>query len=344
MTKLKKSNFTFFFFLNFHKMSTAKVLPWVEKYRPSNLDDVVSHEACISTIKKFIDKKCLPHLLFHGPPGTGKTTTAIAISHQLYGKDTSMSVLELNASDERGIDTVRMRIKDFASSRSLFGPAIKLIILDESDAMTGAAQAALRRIMEQFTSNVRFILICNYPEKLIPALRSRCTEFRFQPLPDEDAAKFLRRIASEEKLSMDDRGLQALLKLGIGDLRRSINLMQTTAMSNTKEITEANVYRCSGYPLPEEIARTLEQLMNRPLDEALKALNEQVFNNGLSLLDVIRELHSQVVLMEIAPYPLASLIERLAEIERCIAEGSPERVQSAAIASAFQLLRIEIEA
>lgn len=214
----------------------------------------------------------------------------------------------------------------------------------QSDAMTGAAQAALRRIMEQFTSNVRFILICNYPEKLIPALRSRCTEFRFQPLPDEDAAKFLRHIADAEKLNMDEGGLKALLKLGIGDLRRSINLMQTTSMSNTKDITEANVYRCSGYPLPEDMARTLEQLINKPLDEALNTLNDQVFNNGLSLLDVIRELHSQVVLMEFPPLVLANLIERLAQIERCLAEGSPERVQSAAIAAAFQMLRMEIEA
>jgi replication factor C subunit 3/5 len=326
---------------------TDKHLPWVEKYRPDDLNRIVSHEAAISTINKFIEKDCLPHLLFYGPPGTGKTTTAHAIARKLFSKDgqttnLTQSLLELNASDDRGIDIVRGSIKSFAQARILFGASHKLIILDESDAMTAAAQAALRRIMEKYTSNVRFIMICNYPEKLIPALRSRCTEFRFPPLPKEHAQKFLQTIIEAEHLSVKDNGMEALIQLGIGDLRRSINLMEATAMSYNGEITQANVYRCAGYPLPEDMEMQLNSLTNNSLADALQSFNDAVFNNGLSILDVIRELHRQVILKEFPPMVLANLIDRLSQIEKRIAEGSPEKVQSAAVVAAFQMLRIEL--
>ena len=219
----------------------------------------------------------------------------------------------------------------------------KLIILDESDAMTAAAQAALRRIMEQCTRNVRFIMICNYPERLIPALRSRCTEFRFPPLAKEYAATFLKRIVDAEGLTMKDDGMNALLQLGNGDLRRSINLMQTTAMSCSGEISQANVYRCAGYPLPEDIKQQLVSLTNNSLSDALHSLSSIVAENSLSILDVVRELHRQVILQEYPPMVLADLVDRLSQIEKRIAEGSSEKVQLAAIAAAFQIVRIDLD-
>jgi replication factor C subunit 3/5 len=323
-------------------LARSDQLPWVEKYRPSDLTQIVSHDAAISTIRKLIQEKCLPHLLFYGPPGTGKTTTAHAIAHELYGPKLGAMVLELNASDERGIDVVRDQIKRFASSRMIFGTGHKLIILDESDAMTNPAQAALRRIMEKYSSNVRFIMICNYPEKIIPALRSRCTEFRYPPLPEVDARNFLETVAREEKLDITADGVTALLELGIGDLRRSLNLMQTTALA-TSVVNESNVYQCAGYPLPDEIRGELQNLLNQPLQTTVASLETLRNEKGLALLDILRELHKQTMLLELPSLCLANLLDALSQIEKRIAEGCSERIQTYAIASAYQKLRMELD-
>ncbi|KAH0795033.1 Replication factor C subunit 5 [Histomonas meleagridis] len=325
-------------------MSEARTdtLPWVEKYRPTTFDQIISHEAARSTIDKLIEQNCLPHLLFYGPPGTGKTTMAHAIALKLFGNTYKSMVLELNASDERGIDVVREQIKRFASTRMIFGTGHKLIILDESDAMTSTAQAALRRIMEKYSSNVRFIMICNYPEKLIPALRSRCTEFRFPPLPNDSAAEYLINICKSENVEFTEDGISALLTLGNGDLRRSINLLQTTALA-TSTITEANVYLCAGYPLPEEIKAQLQNLMNQSLEASVQSLEQLRCERGLALLDIVRELHRQTVLLEMNSNALANILDNLAQIERRIAEGCSERIQTVAIAAAYQMLRMDLD-
>ena len=320
----------------------AAQLPWVERYRPAHLSDIVSHEAAISTIHKLIDQKCLPHLLFYGPPGTGKTTTAHAIARELYGDKYAPMVLELNASDDRGIDVIREQVKRFASTRVIFGSGHKLIILDESDAMTNPAQAALRRIMETCSNNARFIMICNYPEKIIPALRSRCTEFRYPPLPHEDAAKFLKSVVEQEHVEATDDGISALITLGGGDLRRSLNLMQTTAMA-TDVINENNVYKCAGYPLPTEVKAVLQSLMNQPMESAAIALEEMMRDRGLALLDVIHELHRQTVLLDLPNMAMANVLDRLSQIEKRVAEGCSETIQVAGIVAAYYALRRELD-
>lgn len=183
------------------------LLPWVEKYRPATLDDLVSHKDITSTIQNFIEKNRLPHLLFYGPPGTGKTSTILAMARKIYGPQFRNSVLELNASDERGIDVVREQIKSFASTKSVFSSSVqpagnhggfKLIVLDEADAMTQAAQGALRRVIEQYTKNVRFCIICNYVNKIIPAIQSRCTRFRFNPLELDQVEDRLNHVIENE--------------------------------------------------------------------------------------------------------------------------------------------------
>jgi replication factor C subunit 3/5 len=179
-------------------------LPWVEKYRPEELSDVISHTDIINTIDKLIEKNNLPNLLFYGPPGTGKTSTILACARRVNGPKFQSMVLELNASDERGIEVVRQQIKNFASSQKLFTQGMKLIILDEADAMTQTAQFALRRVMEKYIKSTRFCLICNYINKIIPALQSRCTRFRFGPLEKSQIQNRLRNIASKEGVKLQD--------------------------------------------------------------------------------------------------------------------------------------------
>jgi len=174
-------------------------LPWVEKYRPNSLDELIAHEEIIQILNKLIDSNKLPHLLFHGPPGTGKTSTIIACAKKMYGSNYASMALELNASDDRGIDVVRDQIKEFAGTKKLFSSGVKLIILDEADAMTNEAQSALRRVIEKYTSNTRFCLICNYVNKIMPALQSRCTRFRFAPLRPEQITSRLQDICVAEK-------------------------------------------------------------------------------------------------------------------------------------------------
>jgi replication factor C subunit 3/5 len=208
--------------------------------------------------------------------------------------------------------------------------------------MTNVAQAALRRIMEKFSSNVRFIMICNYPEKIIPALRSRCTEFRYAPLPEADAQKFLEHVASSEHLDCTPDGISALLELGIGDLRRSLNLMQTTALA-TSVVNESNVYQCAGYPLPDDIRGELQNLLNQPLQSTVNALEALRTEKGLALLDILRELHKQTMLLDLPSICMANLLDSLAVIERRIAEGCSEKIQTAAIAAVYQNLRLELD-
>lgn len=173
-------------------------LPWVEKYRPKELQDLVSHEGIKETMLRFIETKNVPHCLFYGPPGTGKTSTVIACARQMYGSKYKSMILELNASDDRGIDVVREQIKTFASTKTIFNLGVKLIILDEADSMTNIAQAALRRIIEQYSKNVRFFIICNYVSKILPAIQSRCTRFRFSPLEKQNILSFLQNVAQQE--------------------------------------------------------------------------------------------------------------------------------------------------
>lgn len=215
----------------------------VEKYRPESLEDVSGHQDILATINKFVETNRLPHLLLYGPPGTGKTSTILALARRIYGtKNMRQMVLELNASDDRGIDVVREQIKTFASTKQIFTmnttgtttsiATYKLIILDEADAMTSTAQMALRRIMEKYTANTRFCVIANYTHKLSPALLSRCTRFRFSPLKEPDIRVLVDKVIDEENVTITPEATEALVKLSKGDMRRALNVLQACHASS----------------------------------------------------------------------------------------------------------------
>src|SRR5512136_2909571 len=202
---------------------------WVEKYRPKKLSDVIGQKSIVERLSDYVKTRSMPHMLFAGPAGSGKTTCAIALARELYGDGWRNSLIELNASDERGIDIVRGKIKDFARAASIVGADFKIIFLDEADALTSDAQAALRRTMEKFTQTCRFILSCNYSSKIIEPIQSRCAVFRFRPLKAEDVKKYLGDIAQAEKVKLTEDGLEALVYIASGDMRKAINALQVAA-------------------------------------------------------------------------------------------------------------------
>ena len=297
-------------------------LPWVEKYRPKEMSDLVSHEQIIGTITKLIDAGKLPHLMLYGPPGTGKTSTILACAHKLYGKHFSSMVLELNASDDRGIDVVREQIKEFASTRQMFSSAPKLIVLDEADNMTNPAQFSLRRVIEKFTRNARFCIICNYASKIIPALQSRCTRFRFAPLSKEQvcfapaarpraaapsppprspaptahrhpsdrplplaasqATSRIEVVAQAEGCRLAPGGLDACVALGCGDMRRCLNILQSTHMA-FDEVSPDNVYQCTGAPRPADVEQMMGWLMGEDFTSAFNNMWGLMSERGLAL-------------------------------------------------------------
>ncbi|XP_076393516.1 replication factor C subunit RfC3 isoform X2 [Megachile rotundata] len=314
-------------------------LPWVEKYRPKKLDDLISHEDIIKTINKFINEDQLPHLLFYGPPGTGKTSTILACARKLYtaGQFNSM-VLEMNASDDRGIGIVRGQILNFASTGTLYKSGFKLIILDEADAMTNDAQNALRRIIEKYTDNVRFCIICNYLSKIIPALQSRCTKFRFGPLSSDQILPRLETIIKEENLNVSEDGKEALIALSGGDMRKVLNVLQSTWLA-FGTVTEETVYTCVGHPLPIDIKNIVNWLLNESYELCYCKIQDIKLKKGLALQDILTQLHLFVNKIEFPDSILIELIIKLAEIEKRVAIGCSEPVQLNALVSAFQNAR-----
>ncbi|XP_076845930.1 replication factor C subunit 5 [Brachyhypopomus gauderio] len=317
----------------------TKNLPWVEKYRPQTLDDLISHQDILSTIQKFISEDKLPHLLFYGPPGTGKTSTILACAKQLYkDKEFNSMVLELNASDDRGIDVVRGPILSFASTRTIFKKGFKLVILDEADAMTQDAQNALRRVIEKFTENTRFCLICNYLSKIIPALQSRCTRFRFGPLSQSQMIPRLEHVIQQESIDITPDGMKAIVTLSVGDMRRSLNILQSTHMAYGK-VNEETVYTCTGHPLRSDIANILDWALNKDFSTAYKQILQLKTLKGLALHDILTEVHLLIHRVDFSPSIRMDLLIKLADIEYRLASGTNEKIQLSSMVSAFQAVR-----
>lgn len=319
--------------------AAGDVLPWVEKYRPATLDDVIAHQHICATLLRFVDAGQLPHLLFYGPPGTGKTSTALALARRLYGGAVRSNVLELNASDDRGIDVVRGQIKAFASTRNVFAGAqsFKLIILDEADAMTQAAQGALRRVMEQYTRNVRFVLICNYVNKIIPAIQSRCTRFRFAPLASDAVARRLAAVVDAENAALDEPARDALLSLAAGDMRRALNILQAAAAADpARPITEDIIYACTGNAHPRDIHAAFRAMLQDEFATALHTVHALRTARGIAPMDLLTGMHELVMALELPPHARAFLLDQMAQIEYRLATGASERIQLSALLGAVK--------
>jgi replication factor C subunit 3/5 len=272
-------------------------LPWVEKFRPQKIDEIISHDQNIETIKKMLEGRSLPHLLFHGTPGTGKTSLILAIANELYGAQKNLMVMKLDASDDRGINSVREEITGFAEKVNMFQKGIKLIILDEADSMTFDAQFALRRIIEKYSRTTRFCLICNYENKIIPAIRSRCANFRFSPISSNHVEKKLESICKKEDLAYEPNVLLTISLLSKGDLRKSINFLQSLSLQSNN-ITVDMCYKLAGVPTLNEVIDIMDTLLdpNIDYDKANDKVNQLIKFQGYSLSTVLKEIISYLLL------------------------------------------------
>uniref|UniRef100_A0A6I8QR82 Replication factor C subunit 4 n=1 Tax=Xenopus tropicalis TaxID=8364 RepID=A0A6I8QR82_XENTR len=343
-----------------------KPVPWVEKYRPKCVDEVAFQEEVVAVLKKSLEGADLPNLLFYGPPGTGKTSTILAASRELYGPELfRQRVLELNASDERGIQVVREKVKNFAQltvggtrSDGKPCPPFKIVILDEADSMTSAAQAALRRTMEKESKTTRFCLICNYVSRIIEPLTSRCSKFRFKPLADKIQTQRLLSICEKENVKITNEAISCLVEVSEGDLRKAITFLQSaTRLTGGKEITEEIVTEIAGIPLVCEQdlqPSTIKKIIHHQQDfhnesvivvpketldcvlvacqsgsfEKLETVVKNLINNGHAATQLVNQLHDVILERgDLTDKQKAFITEKLAEVDKCLADGADEYLQ-----------------
>lgn len=337
------------------RTNTYATLPWVEKYRPKDLDHVLSHHHIVSMLNVYIKKRNFPHFLFYGPPGTGKTSTICATARKLYGDSYKFMVLELNASASRGVEAVRNKVHKFVvTDTTYFGirtkrHRFKLVILDEVDAMTHDAQALLRKLVETYTYNVRFCLICNYIKKINPALQSRCTIFRFSPLSTDAISTRTLEIAEEEGVTVTPDGIESIIDHAEGDMRKVINTLQATYMG-FGEVNSETVISCMGYPKKEQINMIVDSLLNHSFNDCHRYLKRMKEIEGISLDDIVWELERLIrgsITRETGtgfdtmdPFRKASILSQLRCIEIHQSTNTTDNIQLSGLISLFKLPHI----
>ncbi len=314
---------------------------WVEKYRPKTLGEVVGQDDIVERLQSYAKAANLPHLLFAGPAGTGKTTCAIALARDMYGAEWKQNYYELNSSDERGIDVVRSKIKEIARIAPFGGTSFKIIFLDEADNLTADAQAALRRTMETYSKTSRFILSANYSSRLIEPIQSRTAVFRFRPLRPEAIREYLGRVAKAEKLKITDDGMDALIYIAEGDMRRAVNSLQVAAALGST-IDADVLYKVASTIKPEEVKQLIEKAFTGDFLRAREVLDRLLIEYGVSGEDVLRQLHRSVFDMNVPDEYKVRLLDRIGETDFRLIEGSNERIQLEALLAHFALIGQEL--
>jgi replication factor C small subunit len=319
--------------------TNEEALMWVEKYRPKNLNEIVDLKDIVDSLKAFMkNPKTMPHLLLAGIPGTGKTTVALCIARELFGENWRTFTLELNASDERGIDTVRERVKDFSRySRAAFGNVpFALIILDESDQMTGPAQTALRRIMETSSRTSRFILICNYSSKIIEPIQSRCAIFRFSKLDPKAMVDQLEAIAEKENVTLSREAAEMIVEYSEGDLRHAINALQTAAVYRDGVVDEKTVTQVVGEASPKQVQLMLNKALNGDFIEARKIMYDLIGTFGFSGSEIVRQMQMELFkLSYVSAEQKAELSDIIGEYDYRLTQGANSDIQLSALLAQF---------
>ncbi len=301
---------------------------WVEKYRPTKLSEIVNQTEIIGSLEALIkDPTDMPHLLFSGSAGVGKTTTALCLSRQILGEYAKDYTLELNASDERGIEMVREKVKKFSRYAGMVDIPFKIIILDEADEMTSAAQTALRRIIEDTAKICRFILIANNVSKIIEPIQSRCATFKFTSIPEEDVITRLEEIAKKEKVKTDKKGLKAIYDYSEGDLRHAINLMQATA--SLGGVTEENVKASAGLTKTSDVDEVLKIALSGKVVKAREKMIELIKVYGMSESDFLKYLNSSV--FKSKHDKLSDILQVIAKYDYRILVGANSEIQLSAM-------------
>ncbi len=305
--------------------------PLVEKYRPKTLSEVAGHEKIIKSLQVYVKEKKFPHLLFAGPAGTGKTSTAYAFTSDLMGGHISQdSFLELNASDANSIEDMRSKVKVFASQQSVIPSEFKIILLDEADNISNDAQSALRRIMETGNFRARFIILCNYPNRIIPPIVSRCAVFRFPRLPERFITNKLKQIAGLEKVKLPEEVFSQIYQLTRGDMRQAVTLLQVVAdYLEEGTLVGDPLFELAGYLPPSFLNSFLEQLRTKPFAEIKEPFLEQVA--GKSNRNVLYQLMNLVSKIKLPNQSLATLLDAIGCSDYYLTEGATERVQFAGL-------------
>lgn len=312
---------------------------WVDKYRPKNFNEIIGQDFFVKRIKSFLDSKSLPHLLFAGSPGTGKTTTALVVARELYGENgVRGNFLELNASDDRGIDIIRTHIKEFAKLKSLADIPYKIICLDEADSLTKEAQQALRRTMERYSGSCRFILACNEISKLIDPIQSRCVIFKFKPLSESALRELLQKVAKLESLKINKETEDLLVLISKGDTRKLLNTMQATA-SISKEFSVDIINEILDYVNPKDVKEMIDFAISGDFFKARDSMVKLKTLRGLTGLEILKEIYKQVIEMDLDSKLKIKIVDRIATIEFRIVEGSDEELQLEALLAMMALVK-----
>jgi replication factor C subunit 2/4 len=303
---------------------------WVEKYRPSNLDEVSAQTNVVKSLKASLQTKNIPHLIFFGPSGCGKTSTILALSKELFGIDNySERIIELNASDERGINVIREKIKTYAkqSVKNIKdAPPWKIIILDEADTMTSDSQFALRRIMEQYSKITRFCIICNYHNKIIDPIISRCSLFRFKPVESVEIVKKLQYICDKENFKCSEKLLEKIVGICRGDLRKAINLLQKCFNSFCDKVNEELLDEISGIIPTNRFNKLMEIIINKQTKEVDQLINE-LFLEGYSMVNQIIAFHNYIIESKLTSEQKSNILCKLADIDQNLIKGCDEYIQ-----------------